>query len=63
MAIDTEDMGHAAIQDNTTDSGCKAQTARSQAPDHTTPSMANGVTKKVTQGMANKFANKPTNDT
>jgi hypothetical protein len=56
-------MGHEAIQVNTTDSGCKAQTAKSQAPDHATPSMAKGVTKKVTQGMASKLASNPTKET
>ena len=63
MAIDTLAKGQVAIQPNMAAMGSSAQDASCHAPGHNTPNKANGVTSKVTQGMAHKFANKPTTDT
>jgi hypothetical protein len=63
MAVDTLAIGQAASQARKLLMGCNAQTAKTQAPDQTTPSMASGVTTRVTQGIASKLANKPTKDT
>ena len=63
VALDKLASGHADIQPSSSDKGCKAQEAQSQAKGHKTPSIASGVTTKVTQGMASTLANKPTSDT
>jgi hypothetical protein len=63
MALDTLANDHADIQPSKSDKGCKAQEAQSHARGHKTPSIASGVTTKLTQGMASTLANKPTSDT
>ena len=63
VAVDTLAIGQVANQPKPLMSGCSAQAANTHAPGQTTPSMAKGVTTKVTQGIANKLANKPTKDT
>ena len=47
---------------NTAHSACKLRLHNCHNGDHRAPKNASGVTTKVTQGMANKFTNKPTTD-
>ena len=63
IALDKLASGQADIQTSRSDKGCKAQEAQFQAKGHTTPNIANGVTTKVTHGMASTLASKPTSDT
>jgi hypothetical protein len=42
---------------------CAAQALACHNGDHSSPAKAKGVTTQVTQGMANKLAKKPTNET